>query len=503
MEPQLTMASPTRAGRREWLGLVALILPTLLVSMDSTVTYLALPSLSAALKPTGAQLLWITDIYMFLEGGFLIIMGALGDRVGRKRLLMIGFVLFAAASLMAAFANSPNALIASRALLGITGAIILPCTLSLIRSMFHDDRQRTVAFGIYTASYSGGTMLGPLIGGVLLTHFWWGSVFLISVPLMLLFLLASPLLSEYRDPEAKQFNLISAILLLTGTLSIIYGIKHIAETGTLEWLSMAAVLGGMVVTGVFVYTQTFLRNPLINLSLFRIPVFSITLATLFLVLFCWAGLYLFLTQYMQLVLGFEPLKAGLLTLLPVIVTIAGCMLSPQALRWVSRNTTIQLGNALMLLAFLSLTMLTTEPNLWLLLGCFAGFNMGCGIVVTMGIDMVVSAAPHEQAGAASGISESSTTFGQAFGVALLGSVGTAVYRSKMSVLHDTTLPGAVPGTLGGALEAAKQLPAEAGATLTQHAREAFVDAFHAAALIAALAMAIMTVAFAIVMKRRP
>jgi DHA2 family multidrug resistance protein-like MFS transporter len=501
MQTNLTLPSSPRATRREWLGLAVLIFPTLLVSMDSTVTYLALPAISAQLKPTGSQLLWITDIYTFLEGGFLIIMGALGDRIGRKRLLMTGFILFAGASIMAAFAGSPAWLIAARALLGMTGAIILPCTLSLIRSLFHDDRQRTVAFGLYTASYSGGTMLGPLIGGVLLTHFWWGSVFLISVPLMLLFLCASPLLPEYRDPDAKQFSLMNALLLLTGTLSIIYGVKRIAESGSVDSISLTTLLGGLGVSGVFVYSQTIVRNPLLNLSLFRNAAFSVTLATLFLGLFCWAGLYLFLAQYMQLVLGYDPLKAGLLTLLPVAITVAGCILAPQTLRWVSRSVTILLGNVLMLGAIVLLAQLSTATNLTLLIAGFAGFNLGCGIVVTMGIDLVVSVAPHEQAGAASGISESSTTFGQAFGVALLGSVGTAVYRSQMSSFADGTLSDEAHGTLGGALEAAKQLPIEAGLALANNARQAFVDSFHTASLLAAAAILVMIGVFLVIMKR--
>src|SRR5688572_3404718 len=270
-EPTLTLeASTSKATRREWLGLAALALPTLLVSMDSTVTYLALPSLSSALKPSGAELLWITDMFTFMEGGFLIIMGALGDRVGRKKLLLIGFVAFALASVMAAFSSSAEMLIAARAFLGITGAIILPCTLSLIRSMFQDDRERTVAFGIYTSCYAGGTMLGPLLGGILLSYFWWGSVFLISVPLMLIFLFASGLLRNYRDPDAKQFSLVSAFLLVAGTLSMVYGIKRMAETGAIEWLPVTATMLGIIVSAVFLYLQNIVRHPLIDLKLFKI-----------------------------------------------------------------------------------------------------------------------------------------------------------------------------------------------------------------------------------------
>ncbi|HEY9044747.1 MAG TPA: MFS transporter [Ohtaekwangia sp.] len=497
METEATLLSSpvsSLAGRREWTGLAVLALPTLLVSMDATVTYLAIPSLSASLKPTGAQLLWITDIYTFMEGGFLIIMGALGDRIGRKRLLTIGFVLFAIASVMAAFAGSANLLIAARAILGITGAIILPCTLSLIRNMFQDERQRTIAFGIYTACYSGGTMLGPLIGGVLLTHFWWGSVFLISVPLMFLFLLASGLLPEYRDTEAKQFSLLSAVLLLAGMLSVTYGIKYIAESGIEKFAAWISIAAGILLISIFLYAQKIIRNPLINLRLFSIPTFSATLATLFLGLFCWSGLYLFVAQYLQLVLGLTPMISGLLTLLPAAITMAGCMLAPQTLRWIPRTATIILGNIIMLAGMLIFTQLEADTSLIVLIIASTCLSLGCGFIVTLGIDMVVSVAPHEQAGAVSGISESSTTFGSALGVALLGSIGTAVYRSEMLPASEVVTEEA-RNTLGGAWAASQQMPNQSSTTLLVHARSAFLESFHTAALLASAAIILMIVFF--------
>jgi MFS transporter, DHA2 family, multidrug resistance protein len=494
-----TVDISTRASRKAWISLAVLALPTLLVSMDATVTYLALPALSKALKPSASELLWITDIYIFMEGGFLIIMGALGDRVGRKRLLMIGFFAFAAASVLAAFANTPMLLIAARALLGITGAIILPCTLSLIRSLFNDARQRTVAFGIYTACYSGGTMLGPLLGGILLSNFWWGSVFLISVPLMFIFMVASLWLPEYKDPDAKQFSLPSALLLMAGVLSMIYGVKQIAESGYLEASSVLIVVTGILVTGIFVYIQRRVSNPLVNLSLFRIPVFSVTLTALFVVLFSWSGLYLYVAQYLQLVLDFSPMVAGLLTLMPAAISMVGCMLSPQILRWFSRTFTIISGHVIMIIGAIILTQLDEASPIAVVLLASTCISMGCGFVVSLGIDMVVSSAPAEQAGAASGLSESSTTFGSAFGVALLGSIGTAVYRGKMSSVTLTDAPGEeVKSTLAGAVAYAHE---SGNVELAQTAKAAFVSSFHSASVVGGVAVVIMAIVFLWIMNR--
>lgn len=494
----------TRAGKKEWLGLAVLTLPTLLVSIDSTVTYLALPSMSTSLKPTSSELLWITDMFTFMEAGFLIIMGAAGDRIGRKRLLTIGMISFTCASLMAAFAQSATLLIAARALLGITGAIILPCTLSLIRIMFLDDRQRTVAFGIYTTCYSGGTMLGPLFGGILLSYFWWGSVFLISVPLMVLFLGASVMLPEYRDPSAKQFHLLSAVLLLAGMLPVIYSIKKVAETGSWGWEASLLVVTGVALCVLFLRVQKRVHNPLVDLTLFKIPAVAVTLSTLFLSLFCWAGLYLFMSQYLQLVLELTPLKAGIFTLLPVVLTMSGCMLAPQTLKWFRRSVIIIAGNLIMLAGIVMLSQLHIFPGLIYIMAAATFLNLGCGLVVTLGIDTIVSVAPEEQAGAVSGISESSTTFGAAFGVAILGSIGTAIYHTKMSVYseHIADLPVDAANTLGSALVSAKLLAPSKAAALVETARHSFIDSFRAATIVAAILVLLMTIIFSRVTKRK-
>src|ERR671924_2308272 len=238
----MSTAEVARASRREWIGLAVLLLACLVYAMDLTVLQLALPQLSADLEPSSVQLLWIADIYGFMVAGALIIMGTLGDRVGRRRMLLIGAAAFALASLVAAFSTSAEMLIAARALLGIAGATVAPSTLSLIRNMFLDDHQRTFAIGLWITAYSLGGAVGPLIGGVLLEYFWWGSVFLIAVPVMILLLLVGPrYLPEYRDPNAAKPDLLSAALSLVAVLAIVYGLKQVAQDG-LEWVSVAAIV---------------------------------------------------------------------------------------------------------------------------------------------------------------------------------------------------------------------------------------------------------------------
>src|SRR5258706_726916 len=299
----MTRPDAPKAGRREWIGLAVIALPCLLYSMDLTVLNLAVPSLSVDLKPTSAQLLWIVDIYGFMVAGSLITMGPLGARIGRRRLLLMGAAAFGVASVIAAFSSSAGMLIAARALLGIAGATLAPSTLSLIRNMFLDPRQRTVAIGIWVTSYSVGAAIGPLLGGILLQYFWWGSVFLIGVPVMLLLLMLGPvLLPEFRDPEAGRLDLVSAALSLAAVLSVIYGLKRIAEDGP-AWLPVLSMAAGLALGVAFVRRQLTLADPLIDLRLFRSRAFSGALVIYTLGTFVAFGAFVFLAQDLQLVLG--------------------------------------------------------------------------------------------------------------------------------------------------------------------------------------------------------
>jgi MFS transporter, DHA2 family, multidrug resistance protein len=306
-----TAAAPPPAGRREWIGLAVLALACLLYAMDLTVLHLAVPSLSADLQPTSSQLLWITDIYGFMVAGFLIAIGTLGDRIGRRRLLLLGAAAFGVVSVFAALSTSPEMLIASRALLGIAGATLAPATLSLIFSMFLDPRQRQVAIGIWITSFSVGGAIGPVLGGVLLERFWWGSVFLLALPVMALLLVLGPLvLPEYRAPDAGRLDLVSAAMSLLAVLALVFGLKRVAQDG-IGPVAVAAVLVGLVVGVAFARRQLRLADPMIDLRLFRNRAFNASLATNLLGIFIVVGYFLFVAQYLQLVLGLSPLQAGI------------------------------------------------------------------------------------------------------------------------------------------------------------------------------------------------
>jgi MFS transporter, DHA2 family, multidrug resistance protein len=270
--------APARAGRREWVGLAVIALPCIVYAMDLTVLNLALPALSRDLQPSSSQLLWIVDISGFLVAGLLITMGTLGDRIGRRRLLLIGAAAFALSSLFAAFSTSAEMLIAARALLGVAGATLAPSTLSLIRNTFNDRQQRTFAIGVWITSFSAGAAVGPLIGGLPLEHFWWGSAFLPALLVMGLLLAVGPrLLPEYSDPEAGRLDLISAALSLVAVLAVIYGLKRIAQDGV-GWTAAVSIVAGLVVGAAFVRRQHRLADPLIDLRLFRLPAFNAALA---------------------------------------------------------------------------------------------------------------------------------------------------------------------------------------------------------------------------------
>ncbi|HET8789267.1 MAG TPA: MFS transporter [Actinomycetes bacterium] len=470
-----------QAGLREWIGLAVLALACLLYSMDLTVLHLAVPALSADLQPSSAQLLWITDIYGFMVAGFLVTMGTLGDRIGRRRLLLIGAAAFGVLSILAALSTSPGQLIAARALLGIAGATLAPSTLSLIFSLFQDPRQRSVAIGIWITAFSAGGAIGPVLGGVLLERYWWGSVFLLALPVMALLLTLGPrVLPEYRDPNAGRLDLVSAALSLVAVLAVVFGLKLVAQDG-LGMLAVSAVLVGLVVGVVFVRRQLTLADPMIDLRLFRIQAFNASLATNLLGIFIAVGYFLFVAQYLQLVLGLSPLEAGLWSLPSAVGFIVGSNLAPRILRRVRPAYVIGTGLGLAAVGLAVLTRVggSRDADLAILVGASLVVSLGLAPVFTATTDLIVGSAPPERAGAASGISETGAELGGAFGIAILGSIGAAVYRG---VLADT-MPAGIPAeaaavardTLGGAMGVAAQLPGELGAALVDAAREAFVQ----------------------------
>jgi MFS transporter, DHA2 family, multidrug resistance protein len=494
------MADSSKAGRREWIGLAVIALPCVVYAMDLTVLNLALPALSEDLQPTSAELLWIVDIYGFLVAGLLITMGTLGDRIGRRRLLLIGAAAFSLASLLAALSTSAEMLIAARALLGVAGATLAPSTLSLLRNMFEDPQQRTFAIGVWITSFSVGAAIGPLIGGLLLERFWWGSVFLPALPVMgLLLIVGARLLPEYRDPDAGRPDLVSVALSLIAVLAVIYGLKEIAQDGlgTLPALSTTA---GLVVGVSFVRRQQRLTDPLIDLDLFRVPAFNGALAANTLGFFVNFGIAVFIAQYLQLVIGLSPFEAGLWTVPYACSFVVGAMLTPLLVRRIPSAFAMAGGLVVTAVGFGLLTQVDGESSLATLVSGSVVFALGLAPLYTLAADLMVGSAPPERAGAAAGISETSSEFGGALGIATLGAVGTAVYRGQV----DEGLPAGAPpealeaaqDTLGAAVAAGEDLPADLAPQLVDGAQEAFTQAFQVAAglnVVVATAAAILAV----------
>jgi DHA2 family multidrug resistance protein-like MFS transporter len=485
-DPTHPQATHPKATRREWIGLAVIALPCLVYAMDLTVLNLALPAISAELRPSSSQLLWMVDIYGFLVAGFLITMGTLGDRIGRRKLLLVGAAAFGIASTIAAFSRSAEMLVAMRALLGIAGATLAPSTMSLIRNMFHDEQERQFAIGVWIASFSVGGAIGPLVGGVLLQFFPWGSVFLVAVPVMALLLALGPsLLPEYRDPAAGRIDLPSVALSLLAVLTVIYGLKQIAEHGW-QGLPAGLVLGGLAVGVAFVRRQGRLAYPLLDLKLFRRPGFSAAIAAYALSCLAMFGVYIFITQYLQLVLGLTPLHAGLATVPWSLAFVAGSLLAPRLARRLSPMALLVGGLLAAAVGFGLLALAGTDSGLAALIAGTVIMSLGMAPVFTIGNEMIITSAPPERAGAASAISETSSEFSGALGIAVFGSLGTALYRTGLSKAMPDGVPAAASAealaTLGGAVAAAQALPGPAGAALLAAARAAFVDALQVTAV---------------------
>jgi DHA2 family multidrug resistance protein-like MFS transporter len=484
-----------RAGRREWTGLAVLVLACVVYAMDLTVLHLAVPHLSADLRPSGVQLLWIVDMYGFLVAGSLITMGTLGDRIGRRRLLLIGAAFFSVTSLIAAFSTSSEMLIVARALMGIAGATIAPSTLSLIFSMFCDPAQRATAIGVWISGFSAGSAIGPILGGVLIEYFWWGSVFLLALPVMGLLLILGPrVLPEFRNPAAGRLDLPSAALSLAALLAVIFGLKQVAQDG-LGVAPGACLLAGLAVGVAFVRRQLALADPLIDIRLFRDPSFSASLVTNLLSVFVALGYFLFVAQYMQLVQGLSPLDAGLWSLPSAIGFVVSSNLAPRVIRRFRPAYVLGLCLAVAALALSLLLLVTATSGFVVLIAVSVVVALALAPLVSLTTELIVGSAPPERAGAASAISETGAEVGGAVGIAILGSVGTAVYRrgvaADLPIDIPTDVGDAARDTLGAAVAVARQLPADLQQALLEVTREAFVQGLH---VVSAVSTAITFVA---------
>ncbi|WP_138900672.1 MFS transporter [Streptomyces albidochromogenes] len=484
---QMARSAVHHPGR--WLALGVLVLAVLLVAVDATVLGLATPFLSEDLQPSGTQLLWIGDVYSFVIAGLLVSMGSLGDRIGRKKLLLTGAVAFGAVSVLNAYASSPEMMILARALLGVAGATLMPSTLALIRNIFHDAEERSFAIGIWGAAASAGAAVGPVVGGFLLENFWWGSVFLINVPVMLVLVLVGiKLLPESKDPSPGPWDLLSVGLSLVGMVSFVYAVKEAAAHG-LAWGNGLTGLAGLAAILWFVRRQLTLPSPLLDMRLFHHRGFSGAVLADLLTILGLSGLVFFLSQFLQLVQERSPLESGLIELPAAAGAVAAGLAAGYVARRVSVRAAVTGGLTALGLGLLTCTVVTADTGVPMLVAAMIVGGLGAGLAFTVTADVILSSVPKEQAGAASAVSETAYELGAALGIALLGSIVTGIYRG-FTVPPGTPadVADAAHDSLGGAVEAAEPLPADQAASLLSAAQNAFTDGFQAAAWVGSVVL---------------
>ncbi|MER6026848.1 MFS transporter [Streptomyces sp. NPDC001851] len=489
LQPATTTEAVKRPGR--WLALSVLVLAVLLVAVDATVLGLATPYISEDLDPSGTQLLWIGDVYSFVIAGLLVSMGSLGDRIGRKRILLVGATAFGALSVLNAYATTPELMILARALLGVAGATLMPATLALIRNIFHDPRERSLAVGIWGATASAGTAVGPITGGFLLEHFWWGSVFLINLPVMaVLVLVGIRTLPESRNPAPGPWDLSSVVLSLVGMIGIVYAVKEAATHG-FTWPTAAAGLLGAAALHGFVHRQLTMPAPLLDMRLFRRRGFSGAVLADLLTVLGLSGLVFFLSQYLQLVQGRRPFEAGLAELPAAVGAVAAGLVAGRVARRFSVRAVVSGGLAAVGLALAVLTALGQSTGYPVLGAALLVVGIGAGFSFTVTADVILSSVPKDQAGAASAVSETAYELGAALGIALLGSIVTGVYR-------DFTGPAGTPAaaheSLGAAVEASAHMPTPTAEALLSAARESFVHGLTLASGVGAVVLLLTSIA---------
>jgi MFS transporter, DHA2 family, multidrug resistance protein len=483
-----TAAAP--GARRRWLALAVLMLPVLLVSIDNTVLSFALPQISEALRPTGTQLLWIIDIYPLVLAGLLVPMGSFADRVGRRRLLLVGALGFAAVSAVAVYAPSAEALVVTRAGLGFFGAMLMPSTLSLLRNVFTDREERRLAIAIWASGFAAGSALGPIVGGFLLEHFWWGSVFLLAVPVLVVLLVLAPaFVPESRDPAPGRIDPLSIVLVMATMTPVVYGIKALAKSGP-STLALASIAVGLLAGTLFVRRQLRRPDPMLDVRLFARGTFSGAVLVNLLSVFSLVGFLFFVSQDVQLVLGLSPMEAGLALLPGLAVMVAAGLLVVRVVRRVRPAHVVAVALLFSAAGYAVVAAGAGESTLALLVAAFVVLSLGVGAAETVSNDLIVSSVPAEKAGAASAISETAYEVGAVLGTAVLGSILTASYHANVVVPDGVPHADAAAAaeTLGGATQVAQSLPDGAAQALLDSAHAAFGSGVGTTSLIGVVLM---------------
>ncbi len=477
------------AGANRWVVLVVLCASLLLVAVDATVLHVAVPAVTEDLTPGAIELLWIVDIYPLVCASLLILFGTLGDRVGRRRVLLLGYALFGVASAVAALADTAQVLIVARALLGVGGAMIMPATLSILRQVFPDRRERALAIGVWSAVAAVGAAVGPLLGGFLLEHFWWGSVFLINIPLMLVSLpVGRLLLPESTGDGDGPWDVVGALMAAAGLFGVVLGVKRLGggEDPLSAFTAVPLVVGaGLLVA--FVRRQRRRRHPLVDLKMFTRPAFSTSVGCIVLAMLALVGLELIAAQYLQLVLKLSPLETGLRLLPLTVAAMAAGLVGAKMLQRFGPRTMVCSGFCLTAAAVVTLTAMGSHDNAPLLLTGFVLLGFGLEVTLFGAYESMLSEAPQEQAGGAAAIGETSYQLGAGIGIALLGSVMNAAYAPGLSSVRGVPAAdsAAAGHSLGEAYEVAARLGGGPGEALRHAARQAFVHGLHVTLLVSA------------------
>lgn len=489
----------TRPPRKAWFALAVLMLPVLLIAIDNTVLAFALPMIAADLRPTGVEQLWVVDIYSLVLAALLVTMGSLGDRYGRRRMLMIGAAGFAVVSAAAAFAPSAEYLIVARAALGFFGAMLMPSTMSLIRNIFTEASSRRLAIAIWASSFTAGSALGPIVGGVLLENFHWGAVFLIAVPIMLPLLILTPrLVPESRDPNPGPLDLVSVFLSLATLLPIVWAIKDVAHNG-FSTLVLVAFALGIASAALFVRRQRRSATPMLDVGLFSYGPFASSILANFLSIVGLIGFLFFVSQHLQLVLGLSPLSAGLVTLPGALVSMAAGLFVVRLARRYSARTLMVTGLLFVAAGFLLVLLFRHDLSVVAVIVSMVVLELGVGMSQTMSNDTIVAAVPPSKAGAASAVSETAYELGAVVGTATLGTLFTAFYRANVEVpaglsAADTADAGE---SIGGAVAVAGGQQPDVAQQLLDSARLAFDSGVAPTAIIAAVLALAAAVAVAV------